>query len=112
MGGYTACMPLASWLFVRASESIWIERPHGRTMLVAGPGVFREEQEFADEDALQEYQVALATQLTERGWFLWAHDRDRRQTPDRRSVPRNTQDRRRSGATPRRSFASVAENDL
>jgi hypothetical protein len=88
-------MPLASWLFVRGSESIWIERPHGRTMLVAGPGAYRDHQEFADEEALQAYQIALATRLTEKGWFLWAFDRDRRQTPDRRGVARNTKDRRR-----------------
>jgi hypothetical protein len=90
-------MPLASWLFVRGSESIWIERPHGRMMVVAGPGPRRDEQEFADEDALQAYQVALATRLTDAGWFLWAFDRDRRQMPDRRSASRTTKDRRRRG---------------
>lgn len=91
-------MPLASWLFLREGESIWIERPHGRTMLVAGPGGLREEREFEDEDALQAYQVALATRLTEAGWFLWGFDRERRQAPDRRSAPRATNDRRRNSA--------------
>ncbi len=90
-------MPLASWLFVRGSESIWIERPHGRTMVVAGPGAQRNEREFDDEDALQAYQVALATDLTNAGWFLWGFDRERRQASDRRGVPRNTQDRRQRG---------------
>jgi hypothetical protein len=87
-------MPLASWLFLRKSESIWIERPHGCTMVVAGPGAQREEREFADEDALQTYQMDLATRLTNEGWFLWAFDRERRQAPDRRLTPRDTQDRR------------------
>ena len=65
-------------------------------MLVAGPGAMREEQDFVDEDALQAYQVALATRLSAAGWFLWAHDRERRQTSDRRGATRNTKDRRRS----------------
>jgi hypothetical protein len=66
-------------------------------MLVAGPGALREEREFADEAALESYQVALATRLTEAGWFLWASDRERRQAPDRRGARRNTADRRQPG---------------
>jgi hypothetical protein len=88
-------MPLASWLFLRGSESIWIERPHGRTMLVAGPGGLRDEREFEDEDSLQAYQVTLATRLTDAGWFLWGFDRERRHAADRRQAPRDTTDRRR-----------------
>jgi hypothetical protein len=91
-------MPLASWLFVRGSESIWVERPHGHTMLVAGPGAFREEHEFADEEALQAYQVDIATRLTDAGWFLWGFDRERRQRADRRQSPRDAKDRRRQRA--------------
>jgi hypothetical protein len=68
-------------------------------MIVAGPGAYRDEREFPDEQSLQEYQVALATRLTEKGWFLWGFDRERRQTPDRRRTPRTTRERRhRSGA--------------
>jgi hypothetical protein len=89
-------MPLASWLFLRGSDSIWIERPHGRTMLVAGPGGLREEREFDDEDALQAYQIALATRLTDAGWFLWGFDRERRQMADRRGAPRDGKERRRT----------------
>ena len=63
-------MPLSSWLFLRGSDSIWIERPHGLTMLVAGPGQLRDAREFPDEVALEEYQVRLATELTDAGWFL------------------------------------------
>ena len=87
-------MPLASWLFLRGAESIWIERPHGRTMVVAGPGKYREERDFADEDSLQDYQVDLATRLTDAGWFLWGFDRERRHAADRRLVSRQTADRR------------------
>ena len=91
-------MPLASWLFLRGSESIWIERPYGRKMLVAGPGGLRDEREFDDEDSLQAYQVALATRLTNAGWFLWGFDRERRLASDRRTTPRSTKDRRQPGS--------------
>jgi len=87
-------MPVASWLFVNGSDSIWVERPVGRLMIVAGPGALRDEREFKDEESLQAYQVALAERLTETGWLLWGFDRERRQTLERRGTPRSTQDRR------------------
>jgi hypothetical protein len=87
-------MPLASWLFLKGSESIWVERPHGHSMLVAGPGAIRDERDFADDSALEAYQIALAERLTASGWLLWDFDRDRRALRDRRQIPRNTPDRR------------------
>jgi hypothetical protein len=89
-------MPLASWLFVKGTESIWIERPHGRVMVVAGPGTARQQRDFSSEDALQQYQVTLAEELTEAGWFLWGMDRERRSSADRRQASRTTPDRRHS----------------
>jgi hypothetical protein len=91
-------MPLASWLFVRGSESIWVERLHGYTMLVAGPGVQCEEREFNDESTLQQFQIALATRLVDAGWFLWGYNRDRRERLDRRSTSRQAVDRRQPRA--------------
>ena len=87
-------MPLASWLFLRGGESIWVERPQGYMMVVAGPGAQREEREFTNEDALQDYQISLASRLTAGGWFLAAYDYERRQARDRRAVSRNGGDRR------------------
>jgi hypothetical protein len=87
-------MPLASWLFLRGTESIWVERPQGYQMVVAGPGPQREEREFSDEEALQEYQISLAGRLSAAGWFLAAYDYERRQARDRRAAPRNAADRR------------------
>ena len=87
-------MPLASWLFLRGNESIWVERPQGYMMVVAGPGPQREEREFADEDALQDYQISLAGRLTSAGWFLASFDFERRQERDRRAVQRGAVDRR------------------
>ena len=88
-------MPLSSWLFIRGSESIWVERPAGTTLIVAGPGSHRERRDFIDNAALDAFQASLAERLATEGWFLWAHDRDRRNGDDRRTTPRSTPDRRK-----------------
>jgi hypothetical protein len=87
-------MPLASWLFIKQEQSIWVERPYGCALIVAGPGTAREQHDFPDERALDAYQVSLAERLTEGGWFLWAFDRDRRSGRERRIIARNATDRR------------------
>jgi hypothetical protein len=87
-------MPLACWLFVKDGQSIWIERPYGLSMIVAGPGPAREHHDFPDEEALQAFQVSLGERLTEAGWFLWGFDRERRTGRERRSIDRTTADRR------------------
>ena len=71
-------MPLSSWLFIREQESIWIERPHGFSVIVAGPGSARAHLLFLNDDALEAYQVATAERLTRAGWFLWGFDEERR----------------------------------
>jgi hypothetical protein len=87
-------MPIASWLFVRGPESIWIERPFGTTLIVAGPAHRRQERTFITEKALQRFQVELAEELSAKGWFLYALNSDRRQRD--RSAPgtRNGERRR------------------
>ena len=89
-------MPLASWLFVKDGQTIWIERPHGCVLIVAGPGSAREEHDFVDEQALDAFQIALGERLTAGGWFLWAFDRERRNARERRTVARATPERRRT----------------
>jgi hypothetical protein len=71
-------MPIASWLFIRGSESIWVERPSGKTLIVAGPGHRRQQRTFFTEEQLQRFQMRLAETLAEQRWFLWAYNRDRR----------------------------------
>ena len=93
-------MPLSSWLFIRDSESIWVERPFGSTLIVAGPGARREQREFINEDALNAFQIELAERLAAGGWFLWDYNRDRRTQIDRRQNPRPTADRRRPTGLP------------
>jgi hypothetical protein len=73
-------MRIASWLFVRGSESIWIERPFGNTLIIAGPGHRRYRRTFFTEDQLQQFQMRLAETLAEQRWFLWAYNDDRRKT--------------------------------
>lgn len=86
-------MPLSSWLFIREQESIWIERPHGFSIIVAGPGSARAHLLFLNDDALQAYQVATAERLTQAGWFLWGFDVERRKR-DERSAAESGPDRR------------------
>ncbi|MGH9346017.1 MAG: hypothetical protein ACRD26_02015 [Vicinamibacterales bacterium] len=89
-------MPLASWLFVKDGQSVWIERPFGLSMIVVGPGPAREHHDFPDEDALQAFQVDIGERLTNGGWFLWGFDRERRSGSDRRRDDRQTPDRRQA----------------
>jgi hypothetical protein len=85
-------------LFIKDGQSIWIERPAGLSMIVAGPGSTREQHEFPDEQALEAFQIAIGERLTEGGWFLWGFDRERRVGRDRRKIDRTTPDRRQAVA--------------
>lgn len=80
-------MPSSSWLFIRGQESIWIERPYGFSVIVAGPGSARAHLVFPNDDALQAYQVATAERLTRAGWFLWGFDQERRTSDNRLTAP-------------------------
>ena len=91
---YFAAVPLSAWLFIRGSESIWVERPYGSVLVVAGPGSLRQQREFIDDATLNAFQVAFAERLAGEGWFLWDYNRDRRMSADRRHNPRTTVDRR------------------
>ena len=71
-------MPLASWLFLKDQKSIWVERPFGTALIIAGPDDKREQREFVSEAALDAFQVTLAERLAGEGWFLWGMNRDRR----------------------------------
>jgi len=68
-------------------------------MVVAGPGIAREQHDFADEDALQKYQMAIADRLASAGWLLWGVNRQRRNGLERRAGTRGN-DRRRSTEVP------------
>ena len=89
-----AAYPSASWLFIKDQQSIWVERPHGRLLVVAGPGTAREQRDFISEEALDQFQIALAEKLAADGWFLWGVNKERRVAADRRKTSRATADRR------------------
>jgi hypothetical protein len=88
-----AISPSTSWLFIKDNQSIWVERPHGRLLVVAGPGAAHEQRDFISDEALDQFQISLAEKLAGAGWFLWGVNRERRQG-DRRQTPRGTPDRR------------------
>jgi hypothetical protein len=94
VGSSETVSPSASWLFIKDKQSIWVERPHGRLLVVAGPGESREQRDFISEEALDQFQMALAERLAGDGWFLWGVNSERRQAADRRQATRGTPDRR------------------
>jgi hypothetical protein len=81
------------WIFIKGDQSIHIARTEGCTLFVRGPSAERKRHEFADEDALQLFQISIAEQLAERGWTLFGVNRDRR-VGERRAQRRDTPDRR------------------
>ena len=97
-------MPLASWLFIKDQESIWIERPFARTLIIAGPGPRSGQHDFTTEADLDAFQISTAERLAEGGWLLWAFDEDRRQLKERRSAGRGSHDRRGRRGTAKTRF--------
>ncbi len=103
-------MPIASWLFIRGSESIWIERPSGNTLIIAGPGHRRQQRTFFTEEQLQRFQMRLAETLAEHRWFLWAYNRDRRSK--RFGADGHSNETRRGSRPPRLPIGPHAETPL
>ena len=94
MGTPETVAPPSSWLFIKDNQSIWVERPHGRLLVVAGPGESHEQRDFISEEALDQFQMMLAERLANDGWFLYGVNRERRLMTDRRQSTRQTPDRR------------------
>ena len=84
----------ASWLFVLGDESIWIMHAADGATYVYGPGELQQCFQFSSESARDAYQVSMTERLLIDGWILYGADRDRRSGGERRTVPRDTPDRR------------------
>jgi hypothetical protein len=86
------------WLFVRGSDSVRLIRastPEGRwRLLVYGPGNAQTTHEFHEDSSCTTLQSELERQLVADGFALEQFT-DRRGGVERRSVPRDTPDRRR-----------------
>jgi hypothetical protein len=86
------------WLFVRGFESVRLIRastPEGRArLLVYGPGNTQVTLEFEDGSSCTARQSELERQLVADGFTLEQFT-DRRSGSDRRSIPRETPERRR-----------------
>ena len=86
------------WLFVRGSESVRLIRastPEGHArLLVYGPGNTQVTHEFEDDSSCTTRQSELERELVA-GGFVLEQFTDRRSGGDRRSVPRETPERRR-----------------
>ena len=84
-----------SWLFTRSDKSIYIVRPNkAHSLTIYGPDRARHEELFADEAAMQAYQVSMAESLAAAGWISYEMNFDRRKSGERRQAVRNTPDRR------------------
>lgn len=86
------------WLFVRGSESVRLIRastPEGRArLLVHGPGNTQTTHEFEDGSSCTTRQSELERELVS-GGFTLEQFTDRRSGGDRRSVQRDSPDRRK-----------------
>lgn len=60
----------SAWYFVKSTDRIWIVRPGELTITVRGPRLSRTRYRFNDENAVQDFQVALAERLASEGWLL------------------------------------------
>jgi hypothetical protein len=87
----------AAWTFRKGTEELTLSRrTDGETLVlvVAKPDGERQ-MRFASDDALHRFQSDMEAFLVRTGWSLAAFSPERRSAHDRRSFPRETNDRRR-----------------
>jgi hypothetical protein len=58
------------WVFVRQSQYIQVVRLCDLSVTIGGPRSALGRYHFDNEQQLETFQMALAEQLTERGWLL------------------------------------------
>ena len=76
-----------AWLFVKGNHSVRLLRA-GRKLLVLGPGTQRREHAPESDDDADSLHRQIEADLRREGWVFEGHGAERRQTPDRRRIPR------------------------
>lgn len=84
-----------AWLFVRGSESIWLQRSAERELTVLGPGTLRHVYAFESVRELVQFQVSIEQRLVGGGWVVEAFNPERRGGGERRQATRGNDRRRR-----------------
>ena len=95
---YPGKMLEGAWTFRKAGDQLRLERcstDATEVVLVVEHGGKVREYHFATSDALDRFQHDMQTFLVHSGWSLAHFTPERRRPRDRRSFPRETNDRRR-----------------
>jgi hypothetical protein len=103
----------AAWTFRRASEQLSIRRceSDGALLVVTSDGQPKSSR-FASVEELERFQHDMETFMLRTGWTLAAFSPERRTPGDRRSFPREGNDRRRWWTDPHPSLQrSIAPED-
>jgi hypothetical protein len=113
----------AAWTFKKGTEELTLRRRANgdRLVLVVAKPESEREMSFSSDEALHRFQSDMESFLVRTGWSLSSFSPERRSSHDRRSFPRETNDRRRwwtdatSEAQPpgsrRRRFGRLLEGD-
>ena len=82
-----------AWLFTRGAESIRVQSTEGKPCLIlAGPGMAREEHEFRTVIDLAAFMIDTERRLRETGWVLERFHTERRRRSARAHPRRRVED--------------------
>jgi hypothetical protein len=87
-------------VFVRDTTTITVQRLAGLTLRIESSEGNERVFPFTDLDELTAFHCGFEQHLIATGWSLTEFGPERRSGQDRRSTPRNGQDRRRPGLKP------------
>jgi hypothetical protein len=87
----------AAWTFRKGAEELTLSRRANgdRLVLIVAKPDGQREMCFSSDEALHRFQSDMESFLVRTGWSLASFSPERRSSHDRRSFPRETNDRRR-----------------